>query len=329
MNLENIIDDIVEKRKKFLQSKIKRYPANVFRASDITDCDRYMVYSILNWQDRKLHDEGLQAIFERGNKEEREVKKDLSDIGYEIIESQMPGEIKNRAGEVICRYHIDGKFNLNGEGLPVEIKSCNMNTWNAIKNLDSLQKKPLHRKYLRQMQVYLFGNDKEKGIIIFTDLQGHYKLLPVYLDLGECEWILQRLERNWDYVKKKDYPKGVEWEKGICEKCAFVHVCLPSIINKPANIIDSPELEEKLERHTELEPLVDEWEELDKEIKKPYKDADEALVTLVGSNWQIYSKKTKSQKWRKDTPGDIKKKWQEEYTKTQFVKIIDLREEKK
>ena len=323
MAIDKLINEIIEKRKTFLESKIQRYPATVFRASDIHDCDRYMVHSILDWDKKQMHDAGLQAIFDRGNKEETEVQRDLLDLGYKVIESQTPFEIKNRAGDIICRGRIDGKIQ-SDKNYPIEVKSMNMNTFNSINSIEDLTKKPLHRKYLRQMQLYCFGHNAEEGLFILSNLQGHYKLIPVYLDLGECEWILQRLERNWDFVKKKEYPEA-KYNDQLCSRCPYAHICLVDVTNKGVEFIDNSELELKLERRKEIEALADEYAELDKEIKQPYKDCEKSVDMFIGTNWRIFTKKTPTVRVDlKAIPDDIKKQYEVSGITT-YTKIIDLR----
>lgn len=284
---EKLIDNIILKRKEYLASKIKAFPANNFRASDIHECDRYMVYSVLDWDKKNLHDEGLQAIFDAGVREEEAVKARLGyELGFKFIEQQRPFEIKNRQGEVICRGHIDGKILYDGEAIPVEIKSMNGNIFNSIRSLDDFQKKPLYRKYLRQMQLYLFGNNEEAGIFILSDFRQE-KLLSVVLDYGECEYILQRLERCWEHVKKKEYPDRIDYSKGLCSKCAYKHICLPEVKNEGVKIIENMELENTLERRDELKKYIDEYKEIDETVKETFREIPEAYI---GIKWHIIGK---------------------------------------
>jgi len=327
MPIENLIDEIVTRRKEYLASKIQRYPRERFIASDIPDCDRYMVHSILDWDKRALYDEGLQAIFERGNKEETIVRQDFASLGFEFIEIASPFEIKNKDNEIICRGKIDGKLKYKDEAFPVEIKSMNMNTFNSLNSLDDFIKKPLHRKYLRQMQLYLYGHEKESGMFVLSDLQGHYKLIPVYLDYGECEWILKRIEANWKHVKDRTYPNPIEYESKICDRCAFNHICLPDIKTEGANFIESEELEARLQRRAELKPLADEYDEIDDEVKTKFKDKRIPDV-MVGINWRILtSVRTGERLDTKAIPEEVKEQYMV-LNETVTVRIINLKENK-
>lgn len=320
---QSLIDKIISKRKETLASKITRYPKNNFTASDIHECDRYMVYSILDWDKRTLHDEGLQAIFDAGNKEEENVKHRIGyELGFPFIEQQTPFEIKNRKGEVICRGKIDGKLVEDGAKIPTEIKSMNENVFNQIKAIEDFHKKPLHRKYLRQMQLYLYGNNEEAGIFILSNFRTE-KIFPVILDYGECEAILQRLERLWENVKRKEYPEPIDYDDKICGTCGFKHLCHVNVKNEGANFIDNPELEEKLSRLEELKPVAKEYKDLDEELKDPFKQQKIPEV-VVGSKWIVKTKVSKEK--RVDTkamPDDIKEQYQKETEKVtvSFIKI--------
>ncbi|MFA5659609.1 MAG: hypothetical protein WC900_10050, partial [Oscillospiraceae bacterium] len=315
-----------DKRKEYLRNKIKTYPANNFRASGIEECDRAMVYSVLDWDKKALHDEGLQAIFDAGNREEENVKARLGyDLGFQFIEQQKPFEIKNSKGDVICRGHIDAKILYNGEAIPSEIKSMNENVFNGIKSIDDFQKKPLHRKYLRQMQLYLFGNNEEAGLFILSNFRSE-KIIPVILDYGECEHILQRLERNWEFVKKKEYPERIEYSRDLCGKCSFRHICLTEVKNEGAQFIDNPALEEKLDRRGDLESAAEEYESLDKEVKETFKTISEAYV---GTKWLICGKEQiRKSIDAKLMPDDLKKQY-EKTTKCWVTSITKIGEEKK
>ncbi len=304
---EKLKEEIIEKRQKYLESKIKRTPQTNFRASDIHECDRYLSYSILKWQDRLLYDAGLQAVFDRGNKEEAEVVKDLMDLGYQFIQQQTPFEIKNREGDVFLRGSIDGKILYQDKAIPCEIKSMNMNTFGSLNSIEDFNKRPLHRKYLRQMQMYLYGNNEEAGLFILSDLQGHFKIFIVELDYQECENILSRLEALWPKIKAKEISKGIEFDDKICGYCPFRQICNTKVIHEGANFVDDDELESMLERREELKTSIDEYKELDTGIKARFSGSESDIY--VGSNWHISSKSYKRSIY--DVPKDVKEQYKE------------------
>lgn len=316
----SLADHIVAKRSDFLKSKISRYPKRAFTCSDIHECDRYMIHSVLDWDKRELHDAGLQAIFDAGNKEEENVKNRIGyELGLEFVETQSPFEIKNRAGEIIASGKIDGKILWNKKAVPVEIKSMNENSFNMINTLDDFKKKPLYRKYLRQMQLYLYGNNQEAGLFIISNFRTE-KIILVTLDYGECEYILSRLERLWEMKKAGKYP-APEYRPELCDRCPFSSLCLTDVENKPADLINNEALEEMLERREQLIPSKKEYEELDEQIKATFKQIPHAFV---GQSFEIVGKEQiRKSVDTKAMPDDVKSPYMKE-TSCWITKIKKL-----
>ena len=327
MSVIELIDNIVTKYDNKLKSQISTYPRERFVASDIGDCDRAMCYSILNWSEKKLFNTYVQALLNMGKEHESRVLRDLMELGFEVIDNQATLDIKNRSGVVICRLKIDGKIRFEKKKYPFEIKTMNINNFNSIRSIDDFQKKRLYRKYLRQIQMYLYGTNSEEGVLILTDLQGHYKILPIYLDLGECELILRRLESNWEFVQKKQLPDRIEYNPQLCEHCDFSHVCLPDINTKPATMINDQELIDQLNRRSELVNLAKEYELIDKEVKERFKQITEPVI--IGTDYMIETKKQiKNSVDIKSIPDEIKNQ-HIEHSEVITVKIISLSKENK
>lgn len=307
----SLADHIVAKRTDVLNSKINRYPKRAFTCSDIHECDRYMIHSVLDWDKRELHDAGLQAIFDAGNREEENVKNRIGyELGLEFVETQSPFEIKNNKGEVIASGKIDGKILWNGKAVPVEIKSMNENSFNMINSLEDFKKKPLYRKYLRQMQLYLYGNSQEAGLFIISNFRTE-KIILVTLDYGECEYILSRLERLWEMKKAGTYPEP-EYRPELCDRCPFSSLCLTDVDNKPADFINNEALEEMLERREQLIPAKKEYEDLDEQIKATFKQVPHAFV---GQSFEISGKEQIRKSYdTKAMPDDVKAPYLRETT---------------
>lgn len=315
-----LIDFIIQKREDVLSKKISRYPKRAFTCSDIHECDRYMIHSVLDWDKRELHDTGLQAIFDAGNKEEENVKNRLGyELGIEFIEQQSPFEIKNNQGEVIASGRIDGKILWNGKAIPVEIKSMNENSFNMLNSLDDFKRKPLYRKYLRQMQLYLYGNNQQYGLFILSNFRTE-KIILVELDYGECEYILSRLERLWEMKKRGEYPEGT-YKPELCDRCPFASLCMADVSNKPADLINNEELEEKLNRREELSAAAKEYADIDAEVKAVFKSIPHAFV---GKSFEIVGKEqVRKSVDSKAIPEEIRKQYEKEtsYWITKIKKI--------
>ena len=294
---EKLATEIVEKRIAYLEKSNSRWKPAHFYASSIPECDRQLVHSVLDWDKKPLADSGLLAIFDAGKAEEARIGRILSELGYELIAQQNPIEIRHpKTGKVICTGRIDGKIIYkDGEGKPIaipcEMKSMADYLFQSINSLEDFQKRPLHRKYLKQMQLYLYGNNIEAGLFIISNFR-QIKVIPVYLDYGFCEQILKQLDRAWEYVEKGEYPDPIDYRPEICDNCPFEMLCTKTTANKAAELIDSPELEANIERFMELKPAKEEYDKLDKLIKTPFKE-NGILNAVIGTKYQIVGRRQK------------------------------------
>lgn len=327
--VEDLIDAIITARRAQLQSKISRSPRNNPILSDLGDCDRSIVYGVLNWQERPLHDENLQALFNEGNEQERRVVRELSDLGFEVILAQEPVVISAKDGGKLATGRIDGAIRWKGELFPLEVKFMNEHIFNQIQTVEDFQKKPHLRKYMRQLPLYLYGKNKEQGFFLIVNGRGAWKLLPVYLDFGTCEWLLQRLERVYEHLKAKTYPDRIPYDQSVCDRCPFAHICLPDVVNKPADMIDNPELEQAIARHEELKPLAAEYDGIHDKLKETFADIDKAVVGSRFLIQQLPSLRT-VYKLPKEVEETIEQMKKEYATKepTKRLKIIQLGEQK-
>lgn len=287
--VNKLADEIVTKRKEQLRMNNKRFIPRNFYASSIGECTRQMVHSILDWDKRELADDGLLALFESGKKEENNIIKMLLDLGYEVVQQQNPIEIKNRKGETICTGRIDGKIIYNGVAIPYEIKSMQDYSFQQLNSIEDFENSPLHRKYIKQLQLYMYGNNIEVSMFIISNFR-QIKVIPVYIDYGLCEQILQQLERAWEYVKKKEYPEPITYNPKICDWCPFELLCTKQTTNKPAEFIDNKELEAKIDRRFQLEAAAKEYKELDEQIKAPFKK-NGILNAFIGTKYEIIGRK--------------------------------------
>lgn len=287
--VNKLADEIVTKRKEQLRMNNKRWIPRNFYASSIPECDRQLVHSILDWDKRELADDGLLALFESGKKEENNIIKMLLDLGYEVVQQQNPIEIKNRKGETICTGRIDGKIIYNGVAIPYEIKSMQDYSFQQLNSIDDFENSPLHRKYIKQLQLYMYGNNIEVSMFIISNFR-QIKVIPVYIDYGLCEQILQQLERAWEYVKKKEYPEPIVYNPKICDWCQFEMLCTKATMNKPAEFIDNKELEAKIDRRFQLEAAAKEYKELNEQITAPFRK-NGVLNAFIGTKYEIIGRK--------------------------------------
>lgn len=287
--VNKLADEIVTKRKEQLRMNNKRWIPRNFYASNIGECTRQMVHSILDWDKRELADDGLLALFESGKKEETNIIKMLLDLGYEVVQQQNPIQIKNRKGEVICTGRIDGKIIYNGVPIPYEIKSMQDYSFQQLNSIEDFENSPLHRKYIKQLQLYMYGNEIEVGMFIISNFR-QIKVIPMTLNYELCELIIQQLEKAWDYVQRKEYPDPITYNPKICDWCQWEYICTKQTTNKPAEFIDNKELEAKIDRRFQLEAAAKEYKELDEQIKAPFKK-NGILNAFIGTKYEIIGRK--------------------------------------
>jgi hypothetical protein len=316
--IEKLIEDIQAQRKQYYMDKISPYPRRNFYASDIWDCDRYMVYGVLNWEDRLPTTWELHERFEAGNDAENKIVALLRKWGFDVIHTQMPIEVKNRQGEIICTGRIEGKIKHDGELVPFEAKLMMPYKFKGINSVEDMNKDIFYRKYPRQMGAYLYGQNKEQGLFIITD-GVRLKFIPIYLEYETMEWILQRLERNWEHVKNKTLPDRIEYKSKMCGKCPFNHVCLPDMKAQGEGMITDDELEQDLTKWWELKEAKQEYDSLDKSIKSQV----EGRQFLLGE-FQVGGKYIERSSY--SVPKEVSEKYKT--TKKVWIKKIDRLEKK-
>lgn len=273
---DEIVGRIIEGKRK----KIKTYPCHVSRASEIGHpCERYLVYSITNWQDRLPHDPGLEFVFEGGRLVEELAIKDFEEAGFKVYRPEPDRAIAESKPRITG--HIDIRVDFgDGKVYTGEIKGLNRYDWQSINSVDDLlnSKKVWLRKYPAQLMTYLYIKGEERGFFYLKSIPGFQpKFIWVDLNLDYMEEILQKVERIERHIREETLPEGIN-DMDICEQCSFRHICLPEIQAEALEITDNPEFEEKLNRWYELKETVKEYQELDREIKKAAEGKERLMI---------------------------------------------------
>ena len=306
---------IVEKVYEQAAREIKQYPVNSNRASDLgIPCVRYHVLNRTRWQEKSLHDVGLQMVFRMGNEIEEIVLKELAEAGVKVIEQQRSFEWK----EYQITGHIDGKVLDNGEVFPLEIKSCSPFVFKAINSISDLTngKYGYLRKYPAQLNLYLLMDGKERGVFIFKDkTSGQMKEIWMDVDYDLGEETLKRAEAINKHLADGTMPEPIN-DDLWCDGCAFAHICLPETIGKAVEI-DTGELAIMLDRLEELKPIVKEYEEIDEKVKASVEGREKVLA----GNWFIQGKWIEKKAY--DIPAEIKAQYEKvtQYWRRKITKI--------
>ena len=153
---------IVERIMAAKQKKIKQFPVNSNRASDLGQpCVKYHVLNRTKWQERELHGPELQAVFDLGNEYEKIIMGELAEAGIQVIEQQRPFEWR----EYQITGHIDGKLLVDGEIVPFDAKSCSPFVFDYINDINSLKrgKYPYLRNILHSSNLYMLMSIMNEG----------------------------------------------------------------------------------------------------------------------------------------------------------------------
>jgi len=248
--------DIVAKILAEKATKIKRYPCKVNRASSIgyfvpelEGCLRRGVYERTHWEQKQLHDAAVQLIFEEGHNQERQVLRDLSDAGVDVIEQQGAFEW----ADYQITGHIDGVVIVDGKPVPIEIKSMHPNIFTQVHTLEDFKKKPWTRAYLAQIQIYMLSKNVDKAIFILKNKStGEIRQIVVDLDYELAECCLKTAEAINKHLEAKTLPDRVkDIEK--CKQCPFNLVCLPQMsFGEPLKIVDDPMFVQRVDEYMAL-----------------------------------------------------------------------------
>lgn len=302
--------------------RISQRPQNNLRASTIGHpCDRYHYHSIVDWQERPLHDVGLQSIFDEGNLHEKAIIRELTDMGYEIVEQQRSFQ----HNDPLITAHIDFILRYKGVDYPVDAKSTNPYDFDHIQSAeDMLYGRSLYmRQYPAQLQIYLTLTGARVGAFLLKNkLTGEFKPIWMQADAAYVKVLIDRARRVYAAIAQKTPPARTT-NLDTCASCPFQHICLPDIKSEcGVKDLDDPDLNMLLERRAQLEAVAKEYDAIDKSINK-VKDFLGAGEYTIGQ-WIL---RVKSYSKREKIPIT----WREEkvtYLRKQLLKIGELGKEK-
>jgi CRISPR/Cas system-associated exonuclease Cas4 (RecB family) len=269
MHLPNIVQAMRDKA----AEKIKRRPCHTNRASSlgyftpsIGGCVRRGVYERTHWQEKEMHDVGLQLIFDEGNNQEETVLRDMRAAGFTIAEQQTMYEFK----EYQITGHIDGKLYIKeGEetiAVPIEIKSMSPQIFDGIETFEDFKKKPWTRAYMVQIAIYMLMQQIDEAVFVLKNKStGEIKQVNVQFDKELTDDALAAAQSINDHIAAGTLPDGTQ-NIDTCKKCPFKLICKPQLnFGVELKIEDDPGMEQKIDRYLELkadsEECVDLWKE--------------------------------------------------------------------
>ena len=275
---------LVEKLMELAQAKIRLRPCHTNRASSIGHiCERKLVFDRTRWQDAALHDVNLQLVFNEGQYQERQILKDLTDAGFQLIDQQRD--------YFWAKYqltgHLDAKVVVQDtqcdetkiEAVPLECKSMSPFIFKTIHTADDILNSKRHyiRAYAAQMQIYLLLSNSPRGVLLLKDKSsGQIKEIWMELNLEVAESLIKKCERINAHVAANTVPEPIPWDEDICGRCAYGHICLPEAKREAITITQQPEIEADLNRRAELTASKKEYDDLDDKVKSLFKEQKES-----------------------------------------------------
>src|SRR3990172_2465928 len=256
-------------------------------------CVRFGVFARRDYDKRKLPDAESKARMEDGLALEERTVQTLREIGFKVEETQRPysWDKYNIGGK------IDGKLIVNDQRIPFEIYSMEpyafrrVTTWEDVKTSRSIWL----RKKAYQLQIYLLMGNHREGVLILRTYRKLPKFIHVPLDMEMAEEMVKRAEAINLHIQAGTNAEPIPWDDQLCGHCDFLGICLPGRNIEPT-IMDDPEIELKLDRNGELEakmkecePIHEEYEQLDEDLKDRFGHIPEAII----GNWHITSRTVK------------------------------------
>lgn len=303
-----LCEALANKREARLTANITNWKPRTNNASAISSCSLQMYFARMRSEDRAKWNTWTQGTVEDGKHEERLILQELMEDGWELEAAQAQVDIKDARGRVVLTGKIDTKIRWEGHKVPLEIKRVQPYIFKQAseKGTAILLLRSWTRKYLWQIQTYLYQHNEPRGILVLSDGLGHRLFLVVTLDLSEMETILKTCEAVEDAVEAKTPPPPLPlFDPDICGRCNWQHICPVERGGAGAEIITDGEIVELLEERDRSKDGRDAYEAADKRVKDLLKERERVLVAgkwLVTGQWKERSVSAK--------PASVSRYWQ-------------------
>jgi len=251
-------------------------PRNPIASNVNYDCAREMFLGVTRPLDKPDPDPDSQERMKNGNVAAAAARRELEDMGYQVIETEGPMEpFRNRAGTVVYTGRVDFKITHEGRKVPVEAKEVSVFVFDAVDRYEDLERFWWTRKYKGQILVYMLQNNEPRGVLLLT-CQGRKHMIDVVLEdrLEDAERALALGEEVVAAVESGTPPPYTK-DPTACRHCwAFGIACNPPIEEQGAALLDpSGELYEQLIIRAEAEAAHRLYEAADKRAKELIKAA--------------------------------------------------------
>lgn len=268
------------------------------------ECERRSVYQQTQPHKADPVNDELASIFEEGDLHQKDVRAELLDLGYEVVEAEVNfKDIKLQiSGTIDGKIAVDDPSAHHGQRrITCEIKSTSKKPPTTEREIRESET-ALLRRYYAQMQIYLYLVSESEGLFIFKEKNtGLWTVVPVTLDYDYAEKLLQRAERIRDAVAAVrdigDYhlPERIP-DRSECPGCPFRDtVCHPGQAEvDPMLLVDDHNLLAQLFERESAKPHRDSFEKVDKAIKQRFK-LTKGERFIVGDRFLVTKKVTSTQ----------------------------------
>jgi CRISPR/Cas system-associated exonuclease Cas4 (RecB family) len=279
INAQRVMDDFNDMVRMEGQYQPFKQPAN-YMSSVGKECARELYYLRAEGDRREPMPVHVLKLFREGKEHERRTKQDLMAMGYDWHEEQSPVAFER----LELRGRHDGFVSKGGDKVPTEIKSVSPFLFDRVPDIvEALKEDKYFRKHVKQFVGYLIGLHKDWGLMIYRNRDnGDLKVLEVTADFSlwsEVEAMLKVVNKA---VAAGEPPERIEkvGRDDVCRFCSFAHICLPEVRNELGGVqfIDEPEVEARIDRLKELEPIAKEIKELERWKKSRLKGVDGVVV---------------------------------------------------
>lgn len=266
-------------------------------------CTRQMALEMLESDKLPEWSADTLANFRRGKDRERDLLADFtragrnSDPSFEVVGREERFELRDHKGRVCIVGKVDAQLKIGRSSHPLEVKSWNVNTVARIETFEDLFTNRWTRSGAHQILAYLLAKNEPLGFFLL-DRNGLPLLLEVELEkhLHRIEDFLARAEIALDAVDWKRFPSdGRDMmppyikDASECKYCGFYgSVCNPPSFSAGAELIVDESTVQMVERYAAMQEAGEEYETLDKAIKKKFRGTDMALVgsVLLEGRWK-------------------------------------------
>ena len=231
-------------------------------------CERRLVYLRTQPLAAAPPGEELSSIFREGREHEKQIRRELSELGFEVLEGEVPFE--DKATDI--KGHIDGRLKAPwGARVPVEIKSWGGEGPRSETEWRDEAGDLMHR-YYAQMQAYLYLTSQPEGLLLTKNkLTGLWAIAPAHLDFEFVEKLLKKAERVRDAVRAGVLPER-DPTRAECKGCPWFLSCLPGEAPvDPLLLAQDDYLLAELETREMVRDQASAFDKLDKRIKDRFR----------------------------------------------------------